>query len=536
VQEADDTEVKMSTNYIKLKIRRGDEIPTDPALEEGELFYRTIRDENNAVTNSELYIGKGGGNYAKVGADFSYTGDGVSVSGNTITIPGYQFSGDAVTTSGTSVTINHQTVSELFDVNLPVTAGTYYLSYDEEDEEWAFSTVQSVDTNHFVTGGSYNADGSGALTLNIGSETLNTGAQSDVVISGITAYDNGTSNLNASTFQAAIDEIDGTLDNVVDGTQNITYDNTTSELAATNIKAAIDEVDGILDNVIDGTQNITYNPSVSGLTGVTNIKQAIDTIDGNLDAVIAGTTNITFSDSNIDATNVSGALSELASEAAAVETRVDALEDEARWEKVAEVNSTSSSVTLNSSNLGESFNNADYDYKFVVLAQTNATDTSGQFFIRLDNDSTSGRHSSVRHMTTMGSSGPVETVSGADGSAGSEVDTGLTLGTGTGTQGSQTLLDADFIISRGLGFSTDNSLLDNYPYILRGSGSVVSVEAANQTATATVSYTRLSQFTGGFLKSVQHDESGNLGSVVISNLPDAGSNDNSKIRIYKRGR
>ena len=525
----------MSTNYIKLKIRRGDEIPTDPALEEGELFYKTIRDENNEVTNSELYIGKGSGNWAKVGADFSYTGDGVSVSGNTITIPGYQFSGDAVTTSGTSVTINHQTVSELFDVNLPVTAGTYYLSYDEEDEQWAFSTVQSVDTNHFVTGGSFNSDSSGALTLNIGSETVNTGAQSDVVISGITAYDNGTSQLNASTFQAAIDEVDGILDNVIDGTQNITYDSTTSGLNAANIKTAIDAVDGILDNVIDGTQNITYNPSVSGLSS-TNIKAAIDEVDGVLDAVIAGTTNISFSDSNVDATNVSGALSELASEAAAVETRVDALEDESRWEKVAEINSTSSSVTLNSSNLGESFNNADYDYKFVVLAQTDATDTSGQLSIRLDNVSTSGRHSSVRHMTTMGSSGPVETVSGADGSAGSQIDTGLTLGTGTGTQGTQTLLDADFIISRGLGFSTDNSLLDNYPYILRGSGSVVSVEAANQTATATVSYTRLSQFTGGFLKSVQHDESGNLGSVVISNLPDAGSNDNSKIRIYKRGR
>lgn len=528
----------MSDTYIKLKIRRGDEIPTNPALEEGELFYKTIRDENNEVTNSELYIGKGSGNYAKVGADFSYTGDGVSVSGNTITIPGYQFSGDAVTASGTSVTINHQTISELFDVNLPVVAGTYYLSYDEEDEQWAFSTVQSVDTNHFVTGGSYNADGSGALTLNIGSETVNSGAQSDVVISGITAYDRTSSNIVSSdTFQGAIQDLDEALDNVIDGTQNITYNPSVSGLSATNIKGAIDEVDGILDNVIDGTQNITYDPTTSGLgASVNTIKGAIDAVDGNLDAVIAGTTNISFSDSNVDATNVSGALSELASEAAAVETRVDALEDESRWEKVAEINSTSSSVTLNSSNLGESFNNADYDYKFVVLAQTDATDTSGQFFIRLDNDSTSGRHSSVRHMTTMGSSGPVETVSGADGSAGSQIDTGLTLGTGTGTQGTQTLLDADFIISRGLGFSTDNSLLDNYPYILRGSGSVVSVEAANQTATATVSYTRLSQFTGGFLKSVQHDESGNLGSVVISNLPDAGSNDNSKIRIYKRGR
>ena len=124
----------MSDTYIKLKIRRGNIIPTNPALEEGELFYKIIQDENNVVTNSELYIGKGGGNYAKVGADFTYTGDGVSVSDNTITIPGYQFSGNAVTASGTSVTINHQTVSELFNTNLPVEAGTYYLAYDEEDE------------------------------------------------------------------------------------------------------------------------------------------------------------------------------------------------------------------------------------------------------------------------------------------------------------------------------------------------------------------------------------------------------------------
>ena len=518
----------MSDTYIKLKIRRGDTIPTNPALEEGELFYKTIRDENNAVTNSELYIGKGGGDWAKVGADFSYTGDGVSVSGNTITIPGYQFSGDAVTASGTSVTINHQTVSELFDVNLPVTAGTYYLSYDEEDEEWAFSTVQSVDTNHFVTAGEWESTGSGSLTLTVGD-----GAQSDVVVSGITAYTNGTSNLNATTFQEAIDEIDGTLDNVIAGTQNITYDGTASGLSATNIKGAIDEVDSDLDAVKANSALIAYDGTASGLSA-SNVKTAIDEVDSDLDAVIAGTTNISFSDSNLNATNVSGAIAELGADVVTLQGDTAAIG--AFWKKVAEINSTSSSVTINSSNLGESFDNSSYDYKFVVLAQTDATDTSGQLSIRLDNDSTSGRHSSVRHMTTMGSSGPVETVSGADGSAGSEVDTGLTLGTGTGTQGTQTLLDAEFAISRGLGFSTDNSLLDNYPYILRGSGSVVSVEAATQSAASTVSYTRLSQFTGGFLKSVQHDEPGNLGSVVISNLPDAGSNDNSKIRIYKRER
>lgn len=515
----------MSDTYIKLKIRRGNIIPTNPALEEGELFYKIIQDENNVVTNSELYIGKGGGNYAKVGADFSYTGDGVSVSGNTITIPGYQFSGNAVTTSGTSVTINHQTVAELFNTNLPVVAGTYYLAYDEENEQWSFATVQNIDTNHFVTGGSWDDTGSGVLTLNVGS-----GAQPDVTVSGITGYSNSASGLAATTFQAAIDEVDSDLDAVKANSALITYDGTASGLSATNVKTAIDEVDSDLDAVIAGTTNIAFNNTTSGLSA-TNVKDAIDEVDGDLDAVKANATLLTYDNSagNVTGTTVQAGIANLGSRVVTLEGQTSKIE----WSLVKEINDTSSTITLNQSSLGEQFS-LDYDYKVVVAAQTNATDTSGQFSIQLDGDSTAGRHSSVRHMTTMGSSGPVETVSGSDGSAGTLIDTGLTLGTGSGTQGTQTLLHSEFTVAPGITFS-DGGIADVHPYILEGSGTVVAVEANNQ-GSSVVSYTRLSNFTGGFAKTVSDGGARNLTSIVLSNLPDAGGTDNVKVRVYKRER
>lgn len=526
----------MSDTYIKLKIRRGNIIPTNPALEQGELFYKIIQDENNVVTNSELYIGKGGGNYAKVGADFSYIGDGVTVSGNTITIPGYQFSGDAVTTSGTSVTINHQTVSELFNTDLPVEAGTYYLAYDEENEQWSFATVQNIDTNHFVTGGSWSDTGSGALTLNVGS-----GAQSDVIVTGITGYSNSSSGLTATTFQAAIDEVDSNLDAVKANSALVTYDGTASGLSATNVKTAIDEVKSDLTTEINdvtsdlnavtaGTTNIAFDNTTSQLNA-TNIKDAIDEVDGDLDNVIAGTTNITFSDSDLSATTVSAAISELADDVIVLQGQTA----EIGWKKVAEINDTANTLTINSVNLGEAFN-IGQDYKFVVDAQTNDTDTTGTFSIQLDGDSTAGRHSSIRHITEMDNNGASETRSGNDGSTGTLIDTGLTLNTGTGTQGTQTVLHSEFIVSPAITFSDNEGLnLDVHPYIVEGSGSVVAVEAANQSATA-VSYTRMSRFTGGFAKVVAHDAARNLTSVVLSNLPNAGGTDNVKVRVYKRER
>ncbi|MCK9320032.1 hypothetical protein, partial [Methanoculleus sp.] len=55
--------------------------------------------------------------------------------------------------------------------------------------------------------------------------------------------------------------IDGEIDNIIDGTQNITFDNTVSELTATTVKSAIDEIDANVDDIIDGTTVIeeSYN-------------------------------------------------------------------------------------------------------------------------------------------------------------------------------------------------------------------------------------------------------------------------------------
>ena len=344
-----------------------------------------------------------------------------------------------------------------------------------------------------------------------------------------------TSATDTDNLKEAIQNIDVALkteqdniDALQNGTTNITYDPTASGLTATNIKAAIDEIDSDLDAVKGNSALITYSATASGLNA-SNVQAAIDEVDSNLDSVIAGTTNIGFSDSNLAATNVSGAIAELGADVVTLQGQTADIE----WNRVAEINSTSSSVTINSSNLGESFS-LDQDYKFVVDAQTNDTDTSGQFSIQLDGDSTSGRHSSVRHMTTMGTSSPAETTGGSDGSSGSQTDTGLTLGTGSGTQGTQTILHSEFIVSPGITFS-DGSLADVHPYIVQGSGSVVAVESSTQ-GSSVLSYTRLSNFTGGYAKTVSDGAARYLTSVVLSNLPDAGLTDDIKIRVYKRER
>lgn len=347
-----------------------------------------------------------------------------------------------------------------------------------------------------------------------------------------------TSATDTDNLKEAIQNIDVALkteqdniDALQNGTTNITYDPTASGLTATNIKAAIDEVDSDLDAVKGNSALITYSATASGLNA-SNVQAAIDEVDSNLDSVIAGTTNIGFSNSNLAATNVSGAIAELGADVVTLQGQIAEID----WKKVVEINSNSNSITLNQSSLGEAINSLSYDYKVVVLAQTDSTDTSDAFSIRLDNDSTSGRHSSVRHMTTMGSSGPVESVSGSDGSAGTSIGTGLTLGTGSGTQGTQTLLQAEFIVSAGLAFSANETFnVDVHPYIVEGSGSVVAVESSTQ-GSSVVSYTRLSNFTGGYAKTTSHDGSRNLTSILLSNLPDAGLLDDVKVRVYKRER
>ena len=60
-------------------------------------------------------------------------------------------------------------------------------------------------------------------------------------------------------------EIDGRLDNIENGTQDIAYNNTTSGLTATTVKGAIDEIEA---NKVDKTlivDNVTTNDATKSI-------------------------------------------------------------------------------------------------------------------------------------------------------------------------------------------------------------------------------------------------------------------------------
>lgn len=217
---------------------------------------------------------------------------------------------------------------------------------------------------------------------------------------------------------------------------------------------------------------------------------------------------------------------------AALKTEQDSLD----WKLLVEVNSDNvSSLLLNSTlNSAITFDNTNYDYKFVVDAYTNSADVSGSFTVRLEDDSTAGKHSSLRQIAKMESTGSSSVTGGNEGNTGDSIDTGLVLN--AGSQGNQTLLQSEFVISKGLAFATDTNInADVHPYIVRGSGSIVGAETTGQ-ASSTVSYSTQSTFSGSYSKGVATGASGNLTSVRIFNLPDAGSVDKVKVRIYKRAR
>lgn len=77
------------------------------------------------------------------------------------------------------------------------------------------------------------------------------------------SYDNASSGLTAEDVQAAIDELDTTLDAISQDADGIAYDNSTSGLAATDVQAALDEIDSTLDTVTSATVPVEFGVACS---------------------------------------------------------------------------------------------------------------------------------------------------------------------------------------------------------------------------------------------------------------------------------
>ncbi|WP_421762830.1 beta strand repeat-containing protein [Ekhidna sp.] len=140
---------------------------------------------------------------------------------------------------------------------------------------------------------------------------------SDVGANKIT-YDNTTSLLSAIDVQAAIDEIDGTVDGIGTPAANVvTFNNVASGLTATDVQGAIDEIDGTIDagDLTDDQTGaeVTFNNVASGLTA-TDVQGAIDEIDATVDGIgapTAATTTFNNVASGLTATDVQGAIDEI---------------------------------------------------------------------------------------------------------------------------------------------------------------------------------------------------------------------------------
>lgn len=87
------------------------------------------------------------------------------------------------------------------------------------------------------------------------------------------SYNNATSGMTATDVQAAIDEIDSTLDGLVLDADNINYDNSTSKMAATQVQAALDEVDKRLDDL--SANDVAYTTKTGAAS---NVKTQLDAI------------------------------------------------------------------------------------------------------------------------------------------------------------------------------------------------------------------------------------------------------------------
>ena len=370
----------------------------------------------------------------------------------------------------------------------------------------------------------------------------------------------GTANTNISTNAT----------NISTNASDITTLQNTMNTEQGNIDQLQLDVDAAESNISTNTSNIGTNTSnISSFSGnisanTAATQQNASSISSNASSISTNTSNISTNATNIttNASGISTNASGISTNATAITTKQDTLVSGTNiktvdgnslvgsgnvtimkeWEFVREINEDNvNTITLNSTNYsGLTYDTENYDYKFVINAYTSNTDTSGAMTIQVDGDSTFGRHSSLRNRTGFTSSGSFNLVEG-NATTASGMSVGVVLG--SGTQGTQTIMHSEFILSKGLSFQSvtqsDLTPLDFYGYIIQGKASIVSTPGVGQADTSAgsiASYSQQSDFTGSYHKPVAQNSSGNITSLKLTDLPDAGNSDKVKIRIYKRAR
>lgn len=285
--------------------------------------------------------------------------------------------------------------------------------------------------------------------------------------------------------------------------------------------------------LIGGLQDSGVTASVSELNvldGITATTVELNVVDG-----FTGTVDDLNYAKDLRATGVTATeFDYLDGVSSNIQTQINGITNANEWVLVTEVNQASGvTITIDSGEL--TFDNGNYDYKFVVDAMADAADTNTAFNIQINGDTDAGQHSyiyNISKLTGSSATATTDTAVGEYGATGTTIETGLDLSGSIVTQGSLHFLQAEFTISRSI-TSVYSALGEQnvFAFMVRGEGSVMAGEVG-ETNSTTYSLSKISRFTGGYGNEV----TGNLTSVVLGNFPDSGTTRTVKVRIYRRAR
>ena len=195
--------------------------------------------------------------------------------------------------------------------------------------------------------------------------------------------------------------------------------------------------------------------------------------------------------------------------------------DDTEWAYVGKStdSQTGTTITVNSTDLGESYDWANYDYKFVYQGSTTAEDTS-QPYIRFDGVTTNDKYS-YQYVRWQQTAETTETQTVVGDAKSNLIYTGLALASYS-AGGYGTDLEIEFTVRRsgttGSGF---------YGFLVRGEGNV---HYWPTTQNISLSYDGMAQTR--FVGSFKQDSA--ITSMTITHSITAGGTDTNIVRVYKR--
>ena len=197
--------------------------------------------------------------------------------------------------------------------------------------------------------------------------------------------------------------------------------------------------------------------------------------------------------------------------------------DDVEWAYVGKStdSSANTTITVDSTDLGSSYDWANYDYKFVYQGSTTAEDTS-TVTIYFDGDTTTGDKYSYQHhkVTQTAETTETEALVGDSKSSGS-IDTGLALSSFS-SGGFATDVELEFTVRRSL--TTGSGL---YGFLVRGLGNVHYWPTTQNLITANDGMAQ-TRFVGSFRQDAA------IASVTINHGITVGGTDVNIVRVYRR--